>query len=85
MQVIHIVMFLVYEVQVAEIYEFSAPVGTLDATFERKVTTIERMTMPPLLSIREYGSTADQNCAGAPVLLKASTVMNIPEKKTRIE
>jgi hypothetical protein len=63
----------------------NVPVGTLDATLERKVTTIERMTSPPCVSIREYGSTAFQSCAGAPVLLKPSTVMNMPEKNTRME
>ena len=61
------------------------PVGTLEATFERiRITTARRAT-PLALSIREYGSTSSHSVFGMPVLLKPSTVINIPQKKISSE
>lgn len=60
----------------------SVPVGTLDTTFERTVTTSESTLTPLAVSIRECGCTASQNASGAPVSLKPDVAMNIPEKKT---
>jgi hypothetical protein len=56
-------------------------VGTFEATFERIRITNPRSATPLALSIREYGSTNSHNVLGMPVLLKPSTVINIPQKK----
>ena len=59
--------------------------GTFDATFERIRITTARSATPLALSIREYGSTNSHSVFGMPVLLKPSTVINIPQKKISSE
>jgi len=61
------------------------PVGTFEATFERTRITTARSAVPLALSILECGSTSSQSALGMPVLLKPSTVMNIPQKKINKE
>lgn len=61
------------------------PVGTLDATFESRRITKERIAIPPTVLIRAYGSIKSQKALGIPVLLKPSTVMNIPQKNISSE
>jgi len=57
----------------------------LEATFERIRITRESIAIPPALSIRAWGSMKSQNALGMPVLLKPSTVINIPTKKINKE
>ena len=58
------------------------PVGTLDATFDNKVTIRDRTATPLVVFIWACGSTAVHSTSGAPVRLNPSTVMNMPEKNT---
>lgn len=65
--------------------ENNIPVGTLEATFESRRITRERSATPLALSMREYGSRKSHRALGMPVLLKPSTVMNIPQKNINRE
>lgn len=60
--------------------EADLPVGTLEATLERKRMTTASTAVPAALSMRAYGSMKSHKALGMPVLLKPSTVMNIPQK-----
>lgn len=62
--------------------EKNIPVGTLEATLERKSITKAKTSIPLKVLICACGFMKSQKALGTPVLLNPSTVTNIPQKNS---